>query len=98
MKNSYEIDWTPEQTKTNKQAGQSISSTSGFMQMGAMQGWQCPVCKRVLSPWTQECPCRGKIDCETTVVDGLGTTLTISEEAAKHIPHLDTYYTETGTK
>lgn len=34
--------------------------TSGFIQTGAPQGWQCPVCQRVLSPWTQECPCEGK--------------------------------------
>ena len=34
--------------------------TSGFMQVGAQQGWQCPLCKRVLSPWTIECPCRGQ--------------------------------------
>lgn len=31
-----------------------------FMQVGAQQGWQCPICKRVLSPWTPECPCRGQ--------------------------------------
>ena len=23
--------------------------TSGFMQTGVQQGWQCPVCKRILS-------------------------------------------------
>ena len=31
-----------------------------FIQTGAMQGWQCPVCKRILSPWTTECPCQGQ--------------------------------------
>lgn len=31
-----------------------------FMQMGAMQGWQCPICKRVLAPFVQECPCKGQ--------------------------------------
>lgn len=36
------------------------SYTTNFMQLGAMQGWQCPICKRVLSPWTPECPCRGQ--------------------------------------
>lgn len=34
--------------------------TSGFMQVGCMQGWQCPVCKRVLSPSMMECPCKGQ--------------------------------------
>lgn len=23
------------------------------------QGWQCPICGRILSPWTWECPCGG---------------------------------------
>lgn len=31
-----------------------------FMQMGAMQGWQCPICKRILAPFVQECPCKGQ--------------------------------------
>jgi len=31
-----------------------------FMQLGAMQGWQCPICKRVLAPFVQECPCKGQ--------------------------------------
>lgn len=35
-------------------------TTENFMQVGAQQGWQCPVCKRILSPWTPECPCRGQ--------------------------------------
>ena len=32
----------------------------GAMQLGAMQGWQCPICKRVLAPFVQECPCKGQ--------------------------------------
>lgn len=31
-----------------------------YMKMGAAQGWQCPICGRILSPWTQECPCKGQ--------------------------------------
>ena len=31
-----------------------------FMETGAMQGWQCPMCKRVLAPFVQECPCKGQ--------------------------------------
>lgn len=35
---------------------------------GLMQGWQCPVCGRVLSPFTAECPCyREKTAAKTTV-------------------------------
>ena len=33
---------------------------TNFMQLGAMQGWQCPICKRVLAPFVQECPCKGQ--------------------------------------
>lgn len=24
------------------------------------QGWQCPICKRIMSPITPFCPCEGK--------------------------------------
>ena len=27
--------------------------------VGGQYGWVCPICKRVLSPWTQECPYEG---------------------------------------
>ena len=27
--------------------------------MPVQQGWQCPICGRVLSPWAWECPCGG---------------------------------------
>lgn len=41
--------------------GKSINYTSNnFMQLGAMQGWQCPICKRVLAPFMPECPCGGQ--------------------------------------
>lgn len=55
-KNSYGIDWTPEQSKTNKQA-----NTQRLVQVNfAQQGWQCPICKRVLAPFVIECPCGGQ--------------------------------------
>lgn len=25
--------------------------------VGAAQGWQCPICRKVLAPWVQECLC-----------------------------------------
>lgn len=38
---------------------------------GIMQGWQCPVCGRVLSPFNAECPCyREKPSAATTVKIG----------------------------
>lgn len=51
--------------------GKSINYTQNFMQLGAQQGWQCPVCKRVLGPWIPECPCqgRGKETYTTTMSD-----------------------------
>ncbi len=36
------------------------SDNYNFMQTGAMQGWQCPICKRILAPFVQECPCKGQ--------------------------------------
>lgn len=26
-----------------------------YMQVGAQQGWQCPLCKRIYGPFVQEC-------------------------------------------
>lgn len=58
--------------------------TSGFMQTGAQQGWQCPVCKRVLSPWTIECPCRGQ-GMETFTTTGYDD----NAKEYKLVPHQD---------
>ena len=41
-------------------AGPSQNYNMNFMQVGTQQGWQCPICKRILSPWIPECPCRGQ--------------------------------------
>lgn len=61
-----------------------------FMQMGAQQGWQCPVCKRVLSPWTIECPCRGQ---------GMETyTTTGTEEGYKVVPYRESTTAEFTNK
>lgn len=39
----------------------------------AMQGWQCPICKRVYSPYTQMCPYCGNhfsnLDVKTNTAD-----------------------------
>lgn len=43
---------------------------TNFMQLGAMQGWQCPICKRVLAPFVQECPCKGQGIATMTVATG----------------------------
>ncbi len=36
------------------------TSQNYFMQVGPQQGWQCPICKRVLAPFVPECPCNGQ--------------------------------------
>lgn len=35
---------------------------------GLIQGWQCPVCGRVLSPFTAECPCYREQQSTTTTI------------------------------
>lgn len=75
------------------------SQQYNFMQLGAQQGWQCPICKRVLSPWTPECPCKGQgmETWTTTTTESTGNqTITLSEEMSKHIPTVNTYYSQTG--
>ena len=38
----------------------------------AMQGWQCPICKRVYSPFTYMCTYCGKKEVETTTSSNTG--------------------------
>lgn len=33
---------------------------TNYYKVGTIQGWQCPICKRVLAPFVQECPCKGQ--------------------------------------
>lgn len=59
-----------------------------MLQVGAQQGWQCPICKRVLSPWTPECPCRGQGP------ETFWTTTTASGEIKKHVPDITKSFDE----
>lgn len=61
--------------------------TSGYMKVGAQQGWQCPVCGRVLAPFITECPCQGMgkqtitttgTDIETVPFNGKSESYTIT--------------------
>ena len=75
-KHSYEIDWTQPQTTS-----QGINYTQGLMQVNqASQGWQCPICKRVLAPFVPECPCggQGMKTWTTTSTEGAGKTITMN--------------------
>ena len=39
----------------------------------ALQGWQCPICKRIYSPFTTMCPyCGGDNFTTTTTTNGTG--------------------------
>ena len=46
------------------------------IQLGAQQGWQCPICGRVNAPWMAQCTCDGKVPSHTTTA-GTGTTVKI---------------------
>ncbi len=53
--------------------------------VGAMQGWQCPVCGRVLAPFMTQCPCMGNLP-STTTTSTNGTTITLDgKEIAESI-------------
>ena len=67
-------------------------------QLGAMQGWQCPLCKKIYGPFVQEClHCNNT---ESTITTTIGddpdkmTTTTIdwtkheSKTWEKHIPQI----------
>lgn len=53
--------------ETNPNNGMSHTCTSGYMKIGAQQGWQCPVCGSINSPWTTQCPCHGNPNWITTI-------------------------------
>ena len=53
--------------KTNPNSEISHTITSGYMKVGAQQGWQCPVCGIINSPWTAQCPCHGNPNWITTI-------------------------------
>lgn len=42
---------------------------TNYYQVQAPQGWQCPVCKKVLAPFMIECPCQGQGMKTTTVTN-----------------------------
>lgn len=54
MNNTEKVDWCHHDSQT------SNLTTQYFMQLGPQQGWQCPICKRVLAPFITECPCKGQ--------------------------------------
>lgn len=59
-----------------------METRNNFIQSGASQGWQCPICKRILSPWTVECPCHGEGWKVTNhfIYGGETTTITMNDK------------------
>ena len=41
-------------------------------------GWQCPICKRVLAPFVQECPCKGQVSETWTTTTGTTNEIGLS--------------------
>lgn len=48
-----------------KEESSAINSSQEKLFLTAMQGWQCPICKRVYSPFTQMCMYCGNKEVET---------------------------------
>lgn len=57
---------------------------NNFLSIKAQQGWQCPICGKVLAPWMCECPCRGNPQYTTTT-----TSITIDGIPAEDYGRLD---------
>lgn len=57
---------------------------TNFYQVKAQQGWQCPVCKRILAPFISECPCQGQGMKTTTIATSINSinnkTITLHSE------------------
>lgn len=69
------IDGIPIEDYGTPHARTVYADNYNFMQLGAMQGWQCPICKRVLAPFVQECPCKGQGIATMTVATGTADDL-----------------------
>lgn len=71
--NSVKIDGIPIEDYGRPTGRTVYPQNYNFVQMGAMQGWQCPICKRILAPFVQECPCKGQgISTVTVATSSLG--------------------------
>lgn len=68
-------DWMKNIPISKAENNNSNTNSYNFMQVGAMQGWQCPICKRVLAPFVQECPCKGQGTATMTVATGTADDL-----------------------
>ncbi len=72
-------------SKTSSTTGESLNYTINKIDY-VQQGWQCPICKRVLAPFVSMCPCSG-LSCKTTMtVDDLYKSITIDAK------ELEEYY------
>lgn len=73
---------------------------NNFIQTGALHGWQCPICGRVLAPFMTECPCKGQGPETWTSTSGTDTidigkkevNLSNKPTAGSIYIHTDTYF------
>lgn len=71
---------------------------TGYVQK-VQKGWQCPICKRILSPYMYECPCRGNGEVDKNKIDWTTQSSTTGVNGLSikgHIPTIPTYYGEEG--
>ena len=55
-----------------KEESSAINSSQEKLFSTAMQGWQCPICKRVYSPFTHMCMYCGNREVEITTLPNTG--------------------------
>lgn len=76
--------------------GCNCSCSTNFMQTDMVpEGWRCPVCKRILSPWTIMCPCNGqglKTEWTTSTESTTNETITLTNDGNLGNQEIHTYY------
>jgi len=54
-------------SKKSVSSTESVSPTPNFMRVGARHGWYCPRCRKINSPFLQQCLCSEETERATTV-------------------------------
>lgn len=63
-----------------KEESSAINSSREKLFSTAMQGWQCPICKRVYSPFTHMCMYCGNKEAEIITLPKLPNTVGLAQE------------------
>lgn len=73
--------------------GCNCSCSTNFMQTDMVpEGWRCPVCKRILSPWTIMCPCNGQGLKTEWTTSTTNETITLTNHDNIENQEVHTYY------